>query len=324
MKDILNTGDYYRFDQSYEPIPPSKPSGNAVNFRQKNEEVLGSLDGHPGHLGHVLGLDGQRFIEPIYQGPNGRPLESQRFSGQIYAEHRMKSSVLPSSETANELQNIEKSLLELVTKPPCRAQSNCLIPLAGASKPLRLEQRQEQFPLCGLGSRRVRHLRDIELLCNFWIQHYQSLKQVEQYSVALFGRLSSRHLAQHDRPRDLGAAAGEEGVDSRRLREPSTSVPNLDGAAGGADLLLHQRGVSNPWTEGRADLRGAPQEEQPEQPEGFKDRGSRSSSPLCDHQEVLHSSGGSFKSLGRIAEGASRIPNFRRRLGSPPDQCWSP
>ena len=90
----------------------------------------------------------------------------------------MKSSVLPSSETANELQNIEKSLLELVTKPPCRAQSNCSIPFAGTSKPLRLEQRQEQFPLCGLGSRRVRHLRDIELLCNLWIQHYQSLKQV--------------------------------------------------------------------------------------------------------------------------------------------------
>ena len=90
----------------------------------------------------------------------------------------MKSSVLQSSETANELQNIEKSLLELVTKPPCEAQSNCSTPLAGASKPLRLEQRQEQFPLSGLGSRRVRHLRDIELLCNFWIQHYQSLKQV--------------------------------------------------------------------------------------------------------------------------------------------------
>ena len=90
----------------------------------------------------------------------------------------MKSSVLPSSETANELQNIEKSLLELVTKPPCRTQSTCSTPLAGASKPLRLEQRQEQFPLSGLGSRRVRHLRDIELLCNFWIQHYQSLKQV--------------------------------------------------------------------------------------------------------------------------------------------------
>ena len=106
------------------------------------------------------------------------------------------------------------------------------------------------------------------------------LFQVEQYSVELFGRLSSGHLAQHDRPRDLGAAAGEEGVDSRRLREPSTSVPNLDRAAGGADLLLHQRGVSNPWTEGRADLRGAPQEEQPERPEGFKDRGPRSSSPL--------------------------------------------
>ena len=103
MKDILKTGDYYRFklprkrleitflsrfDQSYEPIPPSKPSGNAVNFRQKNEGAPGSLDGPPGHLGHVLGLDGQRFIEPIYQGPNGRPLESQRFSGQIYAEHR--------------------------------------------------------------------------------------------------------------------------------------------------------------------------------------------------------------------------------------------
>ena len=81
----------------------------------------------------------------------------------------MKSSVLPSSETANELQNIEKSLLELVTKPPYEAQSNCSTPLAGASKPLRLEQRQEQFPLSGLGSRRVRHLRDIELLCNLWI-----------------------------------------------------------------------------------------------------------------------------------------------------------
>ena len=116
------------------------------------------------------------------------------------------------------------------------------------------------------------------------LQFFIMLFQVEQYSIQLFGRLSSGHLAQHDRPRDLGAAAGEEGVDSRRLREPSTSVQNLDGAAGGADLLLHQRGVSNPWTEGRADLRGAPQEEQPERPEGFKDRGPRSSSPLCDHQ----------------------------------------
>ena len=99
MKDILKTGDYYRFkldlkslsnstryqvklfdirfrfDQSYEPMPPSKPaSEGVVNFRQKKEEVLG--------------LDGHRFIEPIYQGQNGRPLESQRFSGQIYAEHR--------------------------------------------------------------------------------------------------------------------------------------------------------------------------------------------------------------------------------------------
>ena len=90
----------------------------------------------------------------------------------------MKSSVLPSSETANELQNIEKSLLELVTKPPCGAQSSYSIPVAGTSKPLRLEQREEQFPLCGLGSWGLRHLRDIELLCNFWIQHYQSLKQV--------------------------------------------------------------------------------------------------------------------------------------------------
>ena len=100
MKDILKTGDYYRFkldlkslkilqgarsnifyiqlrfDQSYEPMPPiSKPaSESVVNFRAKKEEVLG--------------LDGRRFIEPIYQGQNGRPLESQRFSGQIYAEHR--------------------------------------------------------------------------------------------------------------------------------------------------------------------------------------------------------------------------------------------
>ena len=41
-------------------------------------------------------------------------------------------------------------------------------------------------------------------------------------------------------------------------------------------------------------------------------------------QEVLHSSGGSFEPLGGIAEGASRIPNFRRRLGSPPGQCWPP
>ena len=101
MKDILKTGDYYRFkldlkslstknstrchvksfhfllrfDQSYEPMPPSKPaSEGVVNFRAKKDEVLG--------------LDGRRFIEPIYQGQNGRPLESQRFSGQIYAEHR--------------------------------------------------------------------------------------------------------------------------------------------------------------------------------------------------------------------------------------------
>ena len=65
----------FRFDQSYEPMPPSKPSaGDCVNFRSKKEEVPG--------------LDGRRFIEPIYQGQNGRPLESQRFSGQIYAEHR--------------------------------------------------------------------------------------------------------------------------------------------------------------------------------------------------------------------------------------------
>ena len=96
MKDILKTGDYYRFkldlksrkilqevhpfdvrfrfDQSYEPMPPSKPASEGVNFRAMKEEVLG--------------LDGHRFIEPIYQGQNGRPLESQRFSGQIYAEHR--------------------------------------------------------------------------------------------------------------------------------------------------------------------------------------------------------------------------------------------
>ena len=96
MKDILKTGDYYRFkldlksrkilqevhsfdvrfrfDQSYEPMPPSKPASEGVNFRAKKEEVLG--------------LDGHRFMEPIYQGQNGRPLESQRFSGQIYAEHR--------------------------------------------------------------------------------------------------------------------------------------------------------------------------------------------------------------------------------------------
>ena len=67
----------FRFDQSYEPMPPSKPAaseGVMVNFRQKKEDVLG--------------LDGHRFMEPIYQGQNGRPLESQRFSGQIYAEHR--------------------------------------------------------------------------------------------------------------------------------------------------------------------------------------------------------------------------------------------
>ena len=66
----------FRFDQSYEPMPPSKPASEGlVNFRQKKE-------------GDVLGLDGHRFMEPIYQGQNGRPLESQRFSGQIYAEHR--------------------------------------------------------------------------------------------------------------------------------------------------------------------------------------------------------------------------------------------
>ena len=76
----------FRFDQSYEPMPPSKPASEGlVNFRQKKEgDVLG-LDGHP-FMEPIY--QGQNFKEPIYQGQNARPLESQRFSGQIYAEHR--------------------------------------------------------------------------------------------------------------------------------------------------------------------------------------------------------------------------------------------
>ena len=30
----------------------------------------------------------KRFVEPIYEGHNGLRLESPRFAGQIYAEHR--------------------------------------------------------------------------------------------------------------------------------------------------------------------------------------------------------------------------------------------
>ena len=90
----------------------------------------------------------------------------------------MKSSVLPSSETANELQNIEKSLLELVLETPEKGQLP-RHPCAGTSEPLRLEQRQKQLPLRRFRSRGFRHLRDLKLLCHLWFQHHQSLQQVE-------------------------------------------------------------------------------------------------------------------------------------------------
>ena len=60
-----------RFDHNYEPMPPSKPTTEGVNMRLKKE------DGQAGI-----------FIEPIYEGKNGLRLESPRFAGQIYAEHR--------------------------------------------------------------------------------------------------------------------------------------------------------------------------------------------------------------------------------------------
>ena len=90
----------------------------------------------------------------------------------------MKSSVLPSSETANELQNIEKSLLELVLETPEKGQLSRQ-PCAGTSEPLRLEQRQKQLPFRRFRSRGFRHLRDLQLLGHLRVQHHQPLQQVD-------------------------------------------------------------------------------------------------------------------------------------------------
>lgn len=91
----------------------------------------------------------------------------------------MKSSVLPSSETANELQNIEKSLLELVLETPEKGQLSRQ-PCAGTSEPLRLEQRQKQLPLRRFRSRGFRHLRDLQLLGHLRVEHHQPLQQVAE------------------------------------------------------------------------------------------------------------------------------------------------
>ena len=85
--------------------------------------------------------------------------------------------MLPSSETANELQNIEKSLLELVLETPEKGQLSRQ-PCAGTSEPLRLEQRQKQLPLRRFRSRGFRHLRDLQLLRHLRVEHHQPLQQV--------------------------------------------------------------------------------------------------------------------------------------------------
>ena len=85
--------------------------------------------------------------------------------------------MLPSSETANELQNIEKSLLELVLETPEKGQLSRQ-PCAGTSEPLRLEQRQKQLPFRRFRSRGFRHLRDLQLLGHLRVEHHQPLQQV--------------------------------------------------------------------------------------------------------------------------------------------------